>query len=103
MPLLHAMLGPAASAAYHAAGFDVAPELVMAHAADWDATVYKTQATEYAPAVEVGDGTPVAAWRPEYFHPSFETQVTRVLRASHAAFDWLTAHVSEFPIIQHGP
>ncbi len=52
---------------------------------------------------EVPDGTPIAAWGPDYMAPRLETDTSRAFRGAYEAFDWLKANVDDFPKIRDGP
>jgi hypothetical protein len=54
---------------------------------------------------EVGDPTPLPAWRIDYAQPQYDGPVQRCLRASYAAFKWLQKNetLAALPRIRDGP
>ncbi|GBF90371.1 hypothetical protein Rsub_02477 [Raphidocelis subcapitata] len=113
---LPALVGAPRWPAYSAAGFDAAPELLHAAAADFEGVPFNggdAADPEYSPPREVGDGTPVAAWSPDYDPAAapgpprrgvaLETRVTAALRAQYEAYRWLRGDIGRFPVIKNGP
>ncbi len=107
-------MGPARRPAYRAGGFASDPELLHVAASDFDGVPFhKGAPSEWAPKREVGDGTPVAAWAPDYNASAWpgppragvalETAGVRVLRAQYEAFAWLGRNADKFPVIARGP
>lgn len=113
-PLLPTLVGPKRWPQYRDAGFAADPELLHVAASDFDAAASERVADNaLIPRQEVGDGTPVAAWAPDYNSSAWpgpprkgvalETSGVAALRAQYEAFEWLKARVDEFPVIRDGP
>lgn len=96
---LNHLLGPSAEP-YRAAGLHQNPELLVLGQTNFD-QVALTQPNPNAmmPSTEVPDGTPVLAWHADYAVPAVDTDISRVLRASYEAFQWVQSQAEHFPIL----
>eukprot|EP00878_Enallax_costatus_P008903 GHUV01009307.1.p1 GENE.GHUV01009307.1~~GHUV01009307.1.p1 ORF type:complete len:671 (+),score=115.05 GHUV01009307.1:370-2382(+) len=98
-PFLNHLLGSSAEP-YAAAGLLHNPELLALGQTDFDQLAYtQSNPNPLVPAAEVPDSNPVLAWEAEYMRPAVASDVSRVLRASYEAFQWVQGQAQQFPIL----
>lgn len=111
--LLPALVGKSRWPAYRDAGFASDPELLHVATSDFDdVPMQKASKYDLDAYKEVGDGTPVPAWAPDYNSTArpgpprpaaLETSSVAVLRAQYEAFNWVRENEAMFPVIAKGP